>query len=211
MSTEKRGFDQEAAAWDENPGRVKVAKEIAAAIMDNVTITPDMDALEFGCGTGLVSLQLQPFVRSITGIDSSNGMLDVFRSKIARLKLTNVTVRFVDLDRGDALTGSYQLLVSSMTLHHVKDFRPLLDQFRAITAPGGFLCIADLDSDEGKFHENNSGVFHHGFDREELRAAVEAAGFADVSFITATEISKPSPTGEMRNFTVFLLTARRIE
>lgn len=210
MSTEKKDFDQEAAAWDENPGRVKVAQDIAAAILGNVTITPDMDALEFGCGTGLVSLRLQPFVRSITGVDSSHGMLDVFRAKIARLKPGNVSALFVDLDNGGSLTGSYQLVVSSMTLHHVKDYRPLLGQFYTITAPGGRLCVADLDSEEGRFHENNSGVFHHGFDREALRAAVETAGFGDVAFVTAAEIAKPSPSGEMRNFTVFLLTARRI-
>jgi ubiquinone/menaquinone biosynthesis C-methylase UbiE len=209
MNTEKRDFDQEAAAWDENPGRVKTAKDIAASIISNVSLTPDMDALEFGCGTGLVSLQLQPLVRSITGVDSSNGMLEVFRSKIARLKLTNVNTVFLNPERGDSLTGTYQLVVSSMTLHHLPDFRPLLGQLYAVTAPGGHLCIADLDAEEGRFHDNNTGVFHFGFDRESLRTEVEAAGFVNTAFVTAAEISKPSPTGEMRNFTVFLLTARK--
>ncbi len=77
MSTELRDFDKEAALWDENPGRVKVAKDVAAAILQNVTITADMRALDFGCGTGLVTLQLQPLVKSITGMDSSRGMLDI--------------------------------------------------------------------------------------------------------------------------------------
>ena len=34
-----------------------------------------MDALDFGCGTGLVTLKLQPFIHSITGVDGSQGMI----------------------------------------------------------------------------------------------------------------------------------------
>jgi ubiquinone/menaquinone biosynthesis C-methylase UbiE len=41
-----------------------------------------MDALDSGCGTGLVSLFLLPHVRSVTGADSSPGMLEVLRKKL---------------------------------------------------------------------------------------------------------------------------------
>ena len=84
MNTEKRDFDKEAASWDENPARVKVVKDIFEAIVRQVTITSDMDVLDFGCGTGLLSLQLQPFVRSVTGMDSSQGMLDVLKQKVPK-------------------------------------------------------------------------------------------------------------------------------
>ena len=82
--TEKRDFNQEAANWDQVPGRVKVAQDIARNLMQEITLTPDMDVLDFGCGTGLLTFALQPFVRSITGVDSSRGMLDVFKRKNER-------------------------------------------------------------------------------------------------------------------------------
>lgn len=209
MHIAKRDFDQEAAVWDEHPTRVRLANDIAEAIVGQALITPDMEALDFGCGTGLVTLRLQPLVRSITGVDSSQGMLEVFKAKIAQLQLTNVRAQWCDLDQGDRLSGSYDLVVSSMTLHHIKEIASLLAQFHAILAPGGFLCLADLDLEEGQFHDNSTGVFHQGFDRESLRQSLTAAGFVDGEAVTAAELEKPGNDGEIRRFSVFLMTARR--
>jgi len=125
INTKKRDFDQEAVNWDQVPGRVKVAQDIARSMMQEITLTPEMDVLDFGCGTGLLTFALQPFVRSITGVDSSKGMLDVFKTKIKEQNLNNVRAEYIDLDTGDVLTGSYQLIVSSMTLHHIKNITPV--------------------------------------------------------------------------------------
>lgn len=209
MNSEKRDFDKEAASWDEAPGRVKMANDIADAISKEVMLTSDMDVLDFGCGTGLVSLRLQPLVHSVTGVDSSKGMLDVFKAKIESRNLTNVKIQYLDIEQGYALEGSYHLIVSSMTFHHVKEIRPVLDQFYKISVPSGYLCIADLDPDEGMFHDNNDGIFHFGFDRAELRGTFIEAGFEDIRDRTAAEIIKPAPDGGTRLFTVFLMTGRK--
>jgi len=209
METEKRDFDSAAAAWDENPNRVKLAKEVASAIRQQIAITTEMDMADFGCGTGLLSFLLQPMVRSLTGIDSSPGMLEVFRNKIDRLQLTNVRTQLVDLDKGDTLTGRFDLVVSNMTLHHIRKVSPLLDQLYAVLAPGGTLCITDLDLEGGLFHDDNTGVFHFGFDRQELRNAFTASGFVDIRDTTATDIVKPLKSGDSRAFTVFLMTGSK--
>ena len=115
----------------------------------------------------------------------------------------------MDTDTGNLPAGSYHLVVSSMTLHHVKEIRPLLDQFYRIIEPSGYLCIADLDLDGGKFHDNNDGIFHFGFDREELRRYFMDAGFGDIRDRTAAEVMKPVSDGGVRRFTVFLMTGRK--
>ncbi len=208
MKNEKRDFDKEAASWDEEPGRVKLANDIAAAISGEIILTSDMDVLDFGCGTGLVTLRLQPLVHSITGVDSSQGMLGVLRTKIESRGLTNVRTQYLDLEKGDVLEGNYHLIVSSMTLHHIREIRPILDQFYKISVPRGHLCIADLDPDDGRFHENNDGIFHFGFERAALRSAFTEAGFGDVRDLTGAEVFKPVPGGN-RLFTVFLMTGRK--
>ena len=209
MNTEKRDFDKEAASWDENPARVKLADDIAHAISEQIVLTPEMDIMDFGCGTGLLALRLQPLVRSVTGVDSSQGMLDIFNAKIAKLKLNNVKTVLVDLDKGDVLTGNYDLVLSNMTLHHIKELEPLFAQFYKVIAPGGYLCISDLDLDGGQFHEDNTGVFHFGFDRAALQEVFVEAGFVDVRNISAAEMLKPSKTGEMRRFSIFLMVGRK--
>jgi SAM-dependent methyltransferase len=209
MSMEKRDFDGVAASWDEHPGRVKVAADIAQTIVREVALTSDMEVMDFGCGTGLVSIALQPFVHSVTGVDSSAGMLGIFEAKIARLGLGNVRTQFCDLARGDALSGRYDLVVSAMTLHHVAEIEPLFGQFARITAPGGRLCIADLDLDDGQFHDDNTGVFHFGFDRAALREVFAKAGFENVEATDAAEVLKPGRDGKERRFTVFLMTGTK--
>ncbi|MBP1708041.1 MAG: Methyltransferase type 11, partial [Chloroflexi bacterium] len=69
---QRRDFDKDAANWDDNAGRVKMANNIANAILDAVRLRPDMEVLDFGCGTGLLTLRLQPLVKSIHGVDSSS-------------------------------------------------------------------------------------------------------------------------------------------
>ncbi|MBI5571654.1 MAG: methyltransferase domain-containing protein [Desulfomonile tiedjei] len=209
MSDDKRDFDAGAASWDEEPRRVKLANDVADAISAEIALGPSMDVLDFGCGTGLVAVQLSPLVRSVTGVDTSRGMLDIFKTKVEQQHLTNVSTRFLDLDRGDVLQGSYHLIVSTMTLHHVKDIGPLLEQFHEIMVPGGYLCIVDLDLEDGQFHSDNEGVFHHGFDRAELRMDFINAGFEDVRDTTAATMTKPIASGEERRFTVFLMSARK--
>jgi len=205
----KRNFDQDAANWDQLPRRVKLAQDIAQCMIRELSTTPDMDVLDFGCGTGLLTIALQPFVRSITGVDSSPGMLDVFKTKIKEQQLNNVKANQLDLDKGDVLKDSYHLIVSSMTLHHIKNISSLLTQFQSILLPTGHLAIADLDLDDGKFHSNNDGVFHFGFDRTKLRSAFTEAGFNNVQDTTAAEIEKETFNKEIRQFKLFLMTGKK--
>jgi ubiquinone/menaquinone biosynthesis C-methylase UbiE len=178
-------------------------------MIQEITLTPDIDVMDFGCGTGLLTFSLQPLVRSITGVDSSQGMLDVFKTKIKEQNLNNVKAEFIDLDNGDVLTGSYNLIVSSMTLHHIKNIAPLLEQFYSILLPSGQLAIADLDLDDGQFHSNNEGVFHSGFDRKELHRIFIDMGFRDVRHRTAAQVEKAVGDGLTRLFTLFLITGRK--
>ena len=125
MNAGKRDFDKEAASWDTLP-RVKLAEDVSRAIMRNLTLKSDMDILDFGCGTGLVSMILRRKVRSVTGVDSSQGMLDVFNEKVSRGSISNVKTFRLDLDKGELLPGSYHLVTTNMSLHHIKDIKSLL-------------------------------------------------------------------------------------
>ena len=209
IKDDKHDFDREAASWDKKPGRVKLAIDISGAIKETVSLTSQMDVLDFGCGTGLVTLQLQPFVHSITGVDSSQGMIDILKGKMEKMGLPNVKTLFFDMEKGDILKGCYHLIVSSMTLHHIKEIKALLDQFYHVAMPAGYLCIADLDPEEGLFHGDNKGVKHSGFDRDGMCRLLIEAGFEDVRQRTAATVVKPIHDGTIVKFTVFLVTGRK--
>lgn len=209
INTKKRNFDQEATNWDQVPGRVKVVQDIARSMIREITLTPNMDVLDFGCGTGLLTFALRPFVNSITGVDSSQGMLDVFRKKAKEQNLENVRAEYVDLEKGDILRGPFHLIVSSMTLHHIKNITPLLKQFYSLLLPSGQLAVADLEPDDGQFHSNNEGVFHFGFDTKALYQIFADTGFCDVRHLTAAQVEKPVEGGQIRLFEIFLIIGRK--
>ncbi|HEX9022119.1 MAG TPA: class I SAM-dependent methyltransferase [Nitrospirota bacterium] len=208
-SEERKDFDKEAAQWDANPGRVKLAGEVADAIIREINPTPDLDALDFGCGTGLVTLKLQPFVKTITGVDSSRGMLGALQEKVRAQGLTNVRALLVDFEQGGRVEGTYDLLVSSMTLHHVADTAVLFTRWLELLRPGGRVCFADLDTEDGSFHGDNTGVLHFGFDREQSKRLLREAGCRDVRDITATRIVREAQGKEPREFSVFLIIGRK--
>ncbi len=209
MKEERKNFDREAAQWDLNAGRIKLANDVADAIIREAAPSHDMDVLDFGCGTGLVTLRLQPLVRTITGVDSSKGMLSVLESKVRTEGLSNVRAQLVDFERNGKVTGAFHLVVSSMTMHHVKDTAGLFRQWYDILLPGGQLAAADLDTEDGSFHGDNTGVFHFGFDREYLKRLLREAGFIDLRDATATTVLREVEGKGTQAFPVFLIMARK--
>ena len=200
--TERRDFDVAAADWDEKPQRVKLARQISAAITAALPLSKEWNAMDFGCGTGLVTLNLAPRLGSIVGIDSSRKMVERLNAKVAELGCTNARGERLDLERGELPGGRYQLITSAMTMHHIPEIVPLLESLRNLLHPGGRIALADLEAEDGTFHEDSTGVFHHGFGREEFTQLLSQSGFADISISTVAEVTK----GE-RSYPVFLATA----
>lgn len=208
MSADREKFDKASATWDEEPRRVKLAEELAACIAAEAGIGPDMDALDYGCGTGLVTLRLRPFVRSITGADTSAGMLEILREKIRTLDVPGVRTVLLNPESSEGIQGHFHLVVSCMTLHHVADVESLLLNLRRVLLPGGKVVIADLEKEDGSFHGDTIPAAHKGFDRKEMAEMLENAGFGDVRDITAAGIEKVSRDGRKRLYPVFLMVAR---
>jgi len=70
-----------------------------------------MNVLDYGCGSGLVTLKIQPLVKSITGMGQFRGMLEVLRSKVERQNLKNVHIRFMDLEQCTEANDAFHLIV----------------------------------------------------------------------------------------------------
>jgi ubiquinone/menaquinone biosynthesis C-methylase UbiE len=204
-------FDQSAANWDSEPRRIELMKAVGKAILRDAKPTKAMDVLDYGCGTGLVGLFLLPHVRSVTGADSSAGMLDVLRTKIREDGINGMTTIQLDLERQPVPRERFHVIVSCMVLHHVANLEQVLRAFHEMLLPGGVLCVADLDTEPGVFHSAEAAVsvHHHGFDRPTLQDQLRTAGFADITISTAHTIQKPVDGGDMRNFSVFLMVGRR--
>lgn len=175
-------FDSRAAQWDTLPRRVVLARAVVQAIITETDPQPSMRLLDYGAGTGLVTLGLQPFVGEVIAVDSSCGMLEQLELKAREAGITNLQTLFIDLDHEWQLPTGIDLLVSSMTLHHVSDIQGLMTHFKACMNPGARLCIADLEEEDGTFHDDQAApVPHHGFSINQIEHYFFQAGFTQVS------------------------------
>jgi cyclopropane fatty-acyl-phospholipid synthase-like methyltransferase len=207
----KRDFDADAATWDQNTERLQMAMGVAQAMAGHLQLDGSEVVLDYGTGTGVVGLRLAALAKQVICADSSRGMLDVLDGKIQSSGLPNVQTLLLDLELVRAHGGlpALDVVVSSMAMHHIADTRALLKTFFDLLKPAGRVALADLDTEPGDFHADNTGVEHFGFDRGELAALAAEVGFAQVASSTAYRMLKTTAAGIQREFPIFLLTGRR--
>ena len=203
-------FDQQAAEWDNNPGRIATAQNIADAMLKAVPFAHTWRALDCGAGTGLLTLNLLPHVAEICATDTSAGMLEQLRKKLTAAGIQNVTTLAWDADTESCPQEGFDLVCSSMVLHHLRNVPAALQRMVAALRPGGWLAVADLETEDGSFHPDPAGVHHHGFAPKLIQGWLAAAGCAAGSLRTAYTIVKPDPSGREHCYPVFLATARRV-
>lgn len=201
-------FDHAAAEWDANPARVALARAVTEAIRETVPLCPDMKAMDFGAGTGLVTLGLLPYVGRLTAADASGEMLNVLTGKLKALGIGNVHTLLCEIGKTPLPAAEFDLIVSSMVLHHIPDVPHALQRLRPCLRPGGWIALADLDSEDGTFHADSTGVYHHGLDRGDVCQWLQDAGFVDTTAREAHRIVRASPDGQTRQYPVFLVTGR---
>ncbi|MFP4053356.1 MAG: class I SAM-dependent DNA methyltransferase [Phycisphaerae bacterium] len=208
MSTES--FDAAAATWDDNPRRAEMTRRNAVAIAAAVDLRPDMRVLEFGCGTGALSMLLAPNVGPIDAADTSEGMIDQLRRKLeASPELARkIRPRLLAGRLSEGLHEQWDLIYSAMVLHHIPDAEASVRHLAGRLAPGGHLALIDLCAEDGSFHGDKE-VPHHGFEPEYLAEILEDAGLQAVTVRTVATIEKAVEDGSTREFPTFLLTARR--
>ncbi len=202
-------FDEKAKNWDEKPHHVEVGAAIARAVGAKLNTALRPRLMDYGCGTGLCSLPLAGRCTTVLGVDSSVEMLAQLEAKARAAGLAHVTTRRHDLTAEPLAGMEFDAILCAMTLHHVRNVATLVSRFYSLLSPGGLLAVADLDQEDGSFHQDARGVEHHGFQRDWIREQLAAAGFMQVNFETAHEMEKPDAPGVPRRYPVFLATARK--
>lgn len=193
-------FAQKADTYEQNRDRVDNVTNIANTILEKAHIEPAMHLMDFGSGTGLLLERIAPHVKKITAVDISPSMNRQLSEKRASLNC-ELEIKEIDLEK-QSIDERFDGIISSMTMHHVRDIEAMFRRFRELLKPGGFIAISDLDKEDGTFHSEDTGVFHFGFERDDIARAAEKAGFSGVEVVSASAIEK-----EDRSYPVFLLTA----
>ncbi len=200
-------FDAKAKEWDLNPVHLERTKAIAAEIIRQVPLNSSMTALEYGAGTGLLSLELREKLGKITLMDNSAEMNRMVGEKVKREGINTFEVVLYNLEE-KPYDGRFDLIFTQMVLHHVADIRAILGKFNEMLNPGGYLAIADLYTEDGSFHDS-SFTGHKGFDVNELTRQSEEQGFHKISTTPVYTIRRINENGSTAAFPIFLLLAEK--
>lgn len=199
-------FDMRASTWDEDVVKQQRTAAVAEAVKEVLPADGNLAAFELGCGTGSLALLLRDKFSAMTLSDTSEGMLDVLRAKLKESGTNSVEVVSGELNRDNVKSSKYDVAFTQMTLHHINDIPAILDEFKRILKPGGLLCLADLDKEDGSFHGAGFDG-HNGFDRDNLKQLALNAGFGNVSFKTIYEMKRKSENGSIVGYPVFFMSA----
>ena len=195
-------FANKSKSWDMSSMRVQNAQGIASLIAQNIKLNKDMEIMDFGAGTGLLSYFVAQKVHKIIAVDNSPSMLKEFHAKKSEFACETEILE-CDLSQ-ENIDKEFDGIISSMTIHHLEDTKALFAKFYKMLKPQGFIAIADLDTENGSFHSDNTGVYHFGFDRSTLENIAQELGFKNIKFELANTIKKPQ-----NEFNVFLMTAEK--
>ena len=210
-------FNAEAAAWDRNPFVHAMSIEAWKAIQNYVPSlkartkdgTTQLDVLEIGCGTGLLSLEVAPAVHRLVAVDAAEGMIEVLSSKLSKphapknvlpLALLLEDPEDKNLPPADEAIPDgprlkFDLIISHLVLHHISDIKSVLTTMLGCLKEGGMVALTDFEDfgpEARLFHPESKmgGVEHHGIQRQWMEGLMREVGFADTEVKVAWEHSK---------------------
>lgn len=203
-------FDNKAESWDKDPVKIERAKKFAENIVISLKENENMEAMEFGSGTGQVSLFLHEYFKNIYLIDSSEGMIEVLKKNIHERGIRNMKAICKDILREDVNIDGLDVIYTLMTLHHIEEIDRILEIFNKHMKPGAFLFIGDLEKEDGSFHDHSQNFKgHHGFEKEKLVSLLEAKGFRQIEYRNFFQLTKKFEDGSAKDFPLFFMAAKK--
>eukprot|EP00037_Helgoeca_nana_P010985 m.97567 g.97567 ORF g.97567 m.97567 type:complete len:357 (-) comp20541_c0_seq1:166-1236(-) len=121
------------------------------------TFLQEARALDVACGTGVMTRALAPLTKSVTGLDATQGMLERARAVEAEAEHGSASTgregARPEYICGDAIAlpfadGEFNLVTSRLAVHHFPDPLLIVQEMARVCAPGGFVVLVDLVSDE---------------------------------------------------------------
>ncbi len=142
-------FKEWSNEYDQTLGKIKRHHEMLDLVVEMSNIKDGEYILDIGCGTGLLSLKfLEAANCTINGIDLSEDMLNIWKDKIDKLNLSGrVKIKPGDAANLEFEDSIFDVIASTVTLHHVKDKQQALDKIYRLLKPKGRFVIGDLDVD----------------------------------------------------------------
>ncbi|MGG5341645.1 class I SAM-dependent methyltransferase [Enterococcus sp. AZ192] len=168
-------FDRIASHYD-SPKQLELAQTILNELERHLGLTAGKTLLDYGCGTGLIGLQLADRFEHVLLVDPSKEMIKIVDQKVEQMELKNTKTSVDYFSSEHVLQQKADVIIVSLVLLHIPNTQEILEALYQVLTPKGALLIVDFDTNEKVSHEK----VHNGFDQAELKAELEKIGFQTV-------------------------------
>jgi ArsR family transcriptional regulator len=194
-------FSNSAESWD------RLRTDMIGERTDLLALLELMDERwtvgDLGCGTGHIAAALAPCVARVIAVDESGPMLQVAEQRLSGLE--NVELRAGTIEALPIPDAALDAATLFLVAHFITDPAKVMQEVRRVLKPGGRLLIVDLMSHDRAEYVVQLGHVWQGFDGEQVREWLSAAGFEACRYRALP--ADPEATGP----TLFVASARRPE
>lgn len=170
----------------ETSERIQIAKVSSDAIRGYLVEANSKNAIDFGCGTGLVGMNLLKDFNSMLFLDTSQNMINQIKKKVSDFNIQNVDTLCFDFEKDDLSDLHADYIFMAQVLLHINDVELVLSKLFDVLNEGGHLLIVDFDKNENVV----SDLVHNGFDQVKLTEIMTKIGYRDIQSKTFYNGSK---------------------
>ncbi len=147
MRQPSKFWDKRAEGYSKSP----VADEESYQKKLQVTreyLKPDMEILEFGCGTGSTAITHAPCVKHIRAIDVSSKMLEIAQGKADANNVKNISFEGSGIDEFSVSDETFDAVLALNILHLLENKEEVISKVRKMLKQGGIfvtstVCVGD--------------------------------------------------------------------
>ena len=147
MGSSSRFWDRSAKRYSKKPVTDEASYQKKLQLTQSY-FRPEMEVLEFGCGTGSTAISHSPFVRHIRAIDISSKMIEIAEEKAALANVENVTFEQLTIEMIKVPDQSLDVVLGLSILHLLEDKEEAISKVHRMLKPGGVFvtsttCLGD--------------------------------------------------------------------
>ena len=191
----------------DTPERIEASKIFAGQIKENISLTKETVILDFGAGTGLVTIPLLPDVKRVIFQDVSEHMLNQCKENLAKQEMKNYEFFLGDVKDYE---GKVDIIIASMVFHHIENIEELSKILLSKLKSHGKLVICDFLPGAAFFERMKPKIPYYGFVPDELCNILIKSGFAKAQSKTANPISHIQDDGKPEFYQRFAIYAESL-
>jgi len=176
----KENFDRHAGPDTRDARQLVPGRSWAAWSRALALLMHSLKVADLGCGEGYLTMEAARWASRVIAVDKSEAVLNRAKALARRRRVSNVIWKKGELEKLPMKDAAVDVAMLSQALHHAHVPARAVAEAARVTMPGGRVLLLDLRAHQEEWVRSKLGDRRLGFQDDELRRMLTAAGLGDV-------------------------------